>query len=90
MIIVRIKTADFETKTGTSSRSGQAYSIREQVGYAVLGDEIRRIRISLNRDQAVYAPGDYQLLPQSFTTDRFDSLALGRLVLKPIAKAAAS
>jgi len=90
MIIVRIKSADFETKTGTSKRSGQAYSIREQIGYAVLGDEIRRVRISLNRDQPVYAPGDYQLLPQSFTTDRFDALALGRLVLKPIAKAAAA
>jgi len=57
-IRITIKTADFDTKSGTSKR-GQAYSIREQTGFAQLGDEVRKVVISLGRDQAVYSPQVY-------------------------------
>jgi hypothetical protein len=86
-IRITIKTADFDTKSGTSKR-GQAYSIREQTGFAQLGDEVRKLTISLGREQAVYAPGVYSLDDSSFTTDLYGQLVVGRLVLKPLAAGA--
>jgi hypothetical protein len=83
-IRVIIKSADFETKSGTSKR-GAPYSIREQVGFAQLGEEVRKITISLGREQLVYAPGTYVVDDTSFTTDQFGSLVVGRLVLKALA-----
>jgi Helix-destabilising protein len=80
-IRINIKSADFDTKSGTSKR-GQAYSIREQIGYAQIGDEVRKVKISLGRDQPVYAVGLYVVDDASFTTDSYDGLTLGRLVLK--------
>jgi hypothetical protein len=87
-IRVVIKSADFDTKSGVSKR-GQAYSIREQTGFAHLGDEVRKVTISLGREQPVYAPNTYVVDDSSFTTDQFGSLIVGRLVLKPMAPASA-
>lgn len=81
MIRINIKSSDFDTKSGTSKR-GQAYSIREQIGYAQIGDEVRKVKISLGRDQPVYPVGLYIVDDASFTTDSYDGLTLGRLVLK--------
>lgn len=85
---VSIKSAEFEVKSGTSKR-GQAYSIREQIGYAHIGDEVRKIIIGLGRDQPVYAPGQYVVDDSSFTTDHYGQLVVGRLVLKAVAAAVA-
>jgi len=79
-----VKSAEFDTKSGTSRR-GQAYSIREQTGYAHIGDEVRKIVISLGRDQPVYSPGNYLVDDSSFTTDQYGQLIVGRLVLRAAA-----
>jgi hypothetical protein len=84
-IKVVIKSTDFETKSGTASRTGKPYSIREQVGYATLGDEVRKIIISLGDKQQVYAAREYIVDDSSFTTNNFGQLVVGRLVLKPMA-----
>lgn len=83
-IKVTFKTADFDTKSGTSKR-GQAYSIREQTGFAQLGDEVRKVTVGLGREQPVYPPGVYVVDDSSFTTDQYGQLVVGRLVLKPVA-----
>ncbi len=83
-IKVLIKSSDFETKSGVSKR-GAAYAIREQTGYAQLGEEVRRVTLSLGRDQPVYAVGAYIVDDSSFTTDQYGQLVVGRIVLKPIA-----
>jgi hypothetical protein len=85
---VSIKSSDFETKSGVSKK-GQAYSIREQTGYLHAGEEVRRIRISLGRDQPVYAVGMYVVADESFTTGAFDAIVIERLILKPVPVAAA-
>jgi hypothetical protein len=87
-IKVTIKSADFDTKSGTSKR-GQPYSIREQTGFAQLGDETRKLTISLKQHQEVYAPGVYLLDDSSFTTDQYGQLTVGRLVLKAVAASVA-
>lgn len=81
MIRINIKSSDFDVKSGTSKR-GQPYSIREMTGYATLGEETRKVTISLGRDQPVYAVGMYIVDDTSFSTDQFGSLVVGRLVLK--------
>jgi hypothetical protein len=86
-IKVQIKSTDFETKSGVARRTGNAYSIREQIGYAHVGEEVRKIVIGLGKDQPVYAAGSYVVDDSSFTTDNFGSLVVGRLVLKPLAAA---
>jgi len=88
-IRINIKSTELETKNGTSKASGKAYSIREQTGYAMMGEEIRKVTISLERDQGYYPVGLYELLDSSFTTNNFGQLVVGRLHLKPLAAAAA-
>jgi hypothetical protein len=85
MIKVTVKSEAFETKSGTSRKTGQGYSIREQTGYAHIGEEVRKITLSLGREQSVYAVGGYIVDDASFTTDNFGGLVVGRLVLKPLA-----
>ena len=87
-IKVVIKSTDFETKSGTALRTGKDYSIREQVGFAAMGDEVRKVVISLGEHQPVYAAGSYVVDDSTFTTDKYGQLVVARLVLKPVAPAA--
>jgi hypothetical protein len=87
-IKITFKSQDFDTKSGTSKR-GQAYSIREQTGFAQLGEETRKVTIGLGREQLVYAVGVYVVDDSSFTTDQYGQLVVGRLVLKPVGAASA-
>lgn len=87
---VQILPGDVVQRTVTSRKSGQPTTFREQVGLVKLGKhEVREISVSLDRDQAAYLPGEYEVLDGSFYVDQYKKLALGRLALRPVADAAA-
>lgn len=93
MIKIEIQSSEVKVKSGTSARTGKPYNIREQAGFAFthardgkLNSYPVRMTISLGDDQAPYAPGIYQLAPESIYTNRFDQLEISP-VLKPLASA---
>jgi hypothetical protein len=60
-------------------------TFREQTGLVRLGKhEVREIIVTLERDQAAYTPGEYQVLDSSFFVDGFKKLSVGRLALQPV------
>lgn len=94
-IKIEVVSAEVATKSGTSSRTGKPYSIREQVGYAHVTDRAGapkkfpvEIKVPLSDDQTPYAPGFYTVAPCSFYVDRFGGLTIG-LELEPLAAAKA-
>jgi hypothetical protein len=91
-IKVRIKTTTFDTKSGTSNRTGKDYSIREQSAFVLIGDLILPLVLSLGRDQPVYGEGLYEVLDESFTTGEYGDLRVGKrgLKLKQLAAASAA
>lgn len=79
-----IKSEVVNTNSGTS-RNGKSYSIREQ--NAALdngGDFPHPFRIQLEDKQPAYAPGEYQLDPQSIYVGDFQRLSIGRVKLLPV------
>lgn len=93
MIKIEIQSAEVKVKSGTSARTGKPYNIREQAGFAFTHSRDGKpnsypvpMSISLGDDQAPYAPGVYQLAPESIYTNRFDQLEISP-VLKPLASA---
>jgi hypothetical protein len=68
----------------TRARDNKQFTFREQDGFIDLGDERRKVRVSLADDQAAYAPGVYEILDTSFGVSRFGDLEVSRLALKPI------
>jgi Helix-destabilising protein len=90
-IKVRIKSTAFDTKSGNSQKTGKSYSIREQSAFVLIGELILPLTLSLGRDQPVYAEGFYEVLDESFTTDAYGRLCVGKkgLILKSLVAAAA-
>lgn len=96
MIKIEVKSTAIQPRTinvKTGARAGQEMTFHEQDAYAFTTDENGQPRpypqrITLNidvpRGQQPYAPGYYMLDPSCFFVDRFNSLQLGRLRLKPI------
>lgn len=67
---------------GTSKKTGQPYSIRTQEAWALMGSgEVRKLKLTLNREQAAYAPGVYDIGEESFMVNQFGDLGIGRLSL---------
>jgi len=94
MIKIEIQSAEVRTKSGVSAKTGKAYSIREQEGYAHTFDRHGkpnpypvRLTLSLADDQPPYQPGAYMLAPESFYTNRFNQLEVSP-ILKPMVAAA--
>lgn len=60
---IEILSAEVFTKSGTSTKTGKPYQLREQA--AALHDSANKYpqacRVNLGRDQAPYAPGLYEL-----------------------------
>ena len=87
-----VKSATFETRKGTSKKSGAAYEMREQTAYIDTGHDFPdRFKLMLDRDQAPYQPGEY-VIEQPLVVGDFDSLAVARHIkltpLRPAAPAA--
>lgn len=58
---ITIKSAQVQTKNGISKRTGNEYSIRQQVGQAET-DEFRvPVTLTLGDEQQPYAPGVYDV-----------------------------
>lgn len=89
---IEILSAEVEVKSGTSTKSGNKYEIREQA--AALHDTRKKypqaIRWQLNRDQAPYAPGMYDI-DSPLAVGDFERVQLSRnVVLLPVKTAKAA
>jgi hypothetical protein len=78
MIIIEITSTEIKTRSGTSARTGNPYTMREQIGYLhKAGDPYpEKIKISLEDNQPPYHTGNYDLSPSSFYVDKYDSLSV--------------
>lgn len=84
---IEIKSNDVNVKSGTSRRTGKAYSIREQVGYLHQDGEAYPVRcvLQLDDDQQGYAPGLYET-SNELTVGDFGRLSASRnMRLVPVA-----
>lgn len=88
--LIEILSATVQTKTGTSTKTGKPYELREQA--AALHDTNNKYpaacRISLGRDQAPYAVGFYEITAP-LSVGQFESLQLNRNLSLVAAKKAA-
>ena len=75
-MMVEVTDADVQTKSGTSAKTGRAYSIREQQGWLHLPGEPypQKIKLNLEEGDSPYTVGRYQLLTSSFYVGRFGDL----------------
>ena len=83
-IIIEIVSTDVKSRSGTSARTGNAYSMREQIAYLHKSGEPYPEKIKINLDDGVspYGVGNYNLAPSSFYVDKYDAIAV-RPVLVP-------
>lgn len=94
MIKIEVETAQVHERTGTSSKTGKAYRIREQEAWGYFHDadglvqrHPQKIRIALGDEQPPYQPGVYHLAPESLYPDRFGHVSC-RARLKAVAASA--
>lgn len=57
---LQVKSTEVETRRGTSKR-GQSFVARSQYAFAQIGDEVRKVRLRLDEDQAPYPEGVYEV-----------------------------
>ncbi len=88
-----IKSADVSIRSGTSQKTGKAYSIHEQEAWGFFVDAKgqphpypQKTRLTLEDGQPPYAPGVYVLADNSFYVDRFGQVVC-RAKLQPVAAA---
>lgn len=83
MIRVTVAQTTVRELKGTSKNTGKPYHMRFQTGYAHTVDKDgntppypEKFEISLDQDQAAYAPGEYTLHPSAVYVDRDGRLAI--------------
>lgn len=89
MIKIEIKPSQVavDTRTGISKKTGNAYTLNEQMGYAWLGgDYPELIKINLEDGQPAYSAGVYTLSLKSFRVGDFNRLQVARVELIPADK----
>lgn len=96
MIKVEVTSTLVESKTGTSSRTGKSYSIREQECWLHTCDKEGRPRphperavLPLDENQPAYPVGNYVVCPSSLYVGRFGMVGI-RLKLRQTAPASAA
>ena len=89
---IEIQSTDVDVRSGTSSRTGKAFTMRQQTAYLHHDGQPYPVRflLTLGDTQAPYAPGFYTLNPSSIRVGRFNDLELDRfrLVLDPVVRSA--
>lgn len=81
-VVIEIVSTQVQTRSGTSQKSGKAYSINEQAAYMHVGNPYPiQIKINLENGQPPYQPGNYDLHPSSFYPDRFGGIAVRPLLV---------
>lgn len=77
MIRCEVKSTHVETKSGTSSKTGRPYSIREQDGYVTLPNgETRKVAIGLESNDAPLDAGSYEPMPSAYYVTKYGELAI--------------
>jgi hypothetical protein len=75
-VVIEVVSTHVETRSGTS-KQGRAYTINEQEAYLHNGNAYPvKIKINLENGQPAYQPGNYNLHPSSFYSDRYNSIAI--------------
>ena len=95
--MIKIEVKDREvTERKFTTKDGRPMHFREQTAWAFLVDEYgkphpypSRINLSLGDDQQPYDLGAYTIDPGSLFVNRYSSLQLGRLNLRPLTQPAA-
>jgi hypothetical protein len=94
MIKIEIESTEVQERTGSSSKTGKPYRIREQDAWGYFHDadgrlqrHPQKIRITLGDTENPYQPGVYHLAPESFYPDRFGQISV-RARLKAVAASA--
>lgn len=99
MIRIEVKSATVTPRNITiksGPKVGQQSTFHEQEAYAYTTDREGNLRpyperivlnIEVQDGQQPYAPGNYQPDPSCLYVDRFGSLTLGRMKLRPLAPA---
>jgi hypothetical protein len=86
-VIIEITSTEIKTRSGTSQRTGNNYSMREQVGYLHKGEPYpEKIKITLEENQQPYVVGKYQLSPTSFYVDKYDAIAVRPVLVMIVPK----
>ena len=82
MIRITVAQSTVRELSGTSKTTGKPYHMRFQNAYAFTVDKDgntppypEKFEISLDREQAPYSPGEYQLHPSAVYVDRDGRLA---------------
>ena len=90
MLRIEVKSDEVNEKNGTSN--GRSYSIREQDAYWHQDGKPYPVlvKVNLDRNDAPYKPGFYQVLASSFYVGKYGQLMLGRLQLGPLRAQAAA
>lgn len=82
---VRVMSPEIKERTIKRASDGKEFSFREQSALVDFPNGERRvIALSLEKGQAAYSPGEYNVLDSSFTVDRNGKLAVDRLHLAPV------
>lgn len=83
-LMIEITSTQVKSRSGTSARTGNPYSMREQFGYLhQVGQPYpTKIKIPLEDNQAPYFAGNYDLSPDSYYVDKYDAIAI-RPILVP-------
>lgn len=96
MIKILIHKGEARTINYTNKNTGQPATLRAQEGYAFTVNQNgeaapfpEKFDFLLDKDQAPYAPGEYQLHPSAFFVDRNNRLGLS-VRLAPMVKRAAA
>jgi len=88
---VEVKPGTNATVQSGTRKDGKAFSLRVQEAWLHSGGEIRKLRLTLNREQEAYPPGLYELDESSFGVNRWGDLEIRFVNLKravaPVQKA---
>lgn len=97
MIRIEVKSTEVTTRSGTSQRTGQPWTIRSQEGYAYTFDQTGKVRpyperisLQLDDNQLPFPIGNYDLSLASIYVGDFGRLMMGRPQLTPVASVKAS
>ncbi len=84
---IEIKPGTNATVQSGTRKDGKAFSLRVQEAWMHSGGEVRKVRITLNREQEAYQPGAYEIDESSYGVNRWGDLEIRFLNLRPVAEA---
>lgn len=81
MLRIEVKSTALKLREGVSGK-GKAYAFNQQEAWIDMPNgERRKLTLTLDTKAQPYAPGTYELAPESFGVDQFGTLELSRVHL---------